>query len=122
MMVPMPVHPVGLAQLAPVLVLRAGQDYEVQMESVVAIGTIGRRESSRYRVGEIPEELGAHLTGTIRNGWASDSGTLRLEFDSGYFIEAFADEDYEAWSVVGAGGSRVVCMPGGELAVWSARD
>lgn len=30
-----------------------------------------------------------------------------------------ADERFEAWTIAGPGGLTIVCLPGGELAVWS---
>ncbi|GGL27945.1 DUF6188 family protein [Nocardia jinanensis] len=121
MIVPTPAHPVQLVQLTPVLVLRAGADFEVQIESEVGIETADR-VTHRYLVGAIPENIGPQLTGLLRDAQVTADGTLRLEFDSGSSIEAFSDADYEAWSVVGANGYRVVCMPGGELAVWSTGE
>ncbi|MFI2337943.1 DUF6188 family protein [Nocardia rhamnosiphila] len=118
MIVPTPERPLELTHLAPVLVLRAGNEFEVQIEGVVGIGTSGKI-NDRYSVGEIPAEVGLRLTGMIREAHAAENGTLHLEFESGISVRVFADPDYEAWSVVGADGFRVVCMPGGELAVWS---
>jgi hypothetical protein len=119
MIAPTPERPVELIQLAPVLVLCAGTEFEVQIESVLGIGT-GGRTVDNYLVGEIPAEVGPRLTGVLREAHATADGTLQLDFESGSSIRAFADPDYEAWSVVGVDGFRVVCMPGGELAVWSA--
>lgn len=45
---------------------------------------------------------------------------LQLRFSSGEVFEVCPDEDYESWSLTGDDGGRVVCMPGGELAVWNA--
>ncbi|MGW0178293.1 DUF6188 family protein [Nocardia sp. NPDC003345] len=50
---------------------------------------------------------------------AVENGKFRLEFDSGAVVHALTDPDYEFWSIVGLGGFRVECMPGGELAVWA---
>lgn len=119
MIVPSPECPVEPAQLTPVLVLRAGMEFEVQVEGVIGIGA-GGREIHRYSVGEIPVEVRPRLTGVLREVSATGNGTLQLEFESGSSIWMFADSNYEAWSVVGAEGFRMVCMPGGELAVWSA--
>lgn len=47
-----------------------------------------------------------------------DRGTLSFRFDDGSEIAAAPDDQYEAWEVV-MGRKRVVCMPGGELAIWS---
>ncbi|MGW3279436.1 DUF6188 family protein [Nocardia rhamnosiphila] len=119
MIVPSPECPVGSAHLTPVLVLRAGMEFEVQVDGVIGIGA-GGREIHRYSVGEIPVEVRSRLTGVLREVSATGNGTLQLKFESGSSIWVFADSNYEAWSVVGAEGFRMVCMPGGELAVWSA--
>jgi hypothetical protein len=49
---------------------------------------------------------------------AFKSGTLRLVFDDGKHLNVRADPDYEAWTLAGPGAMKVVCMPGGSLAVW----
>ena len=49
-----------------------------------------------------------------------DDGQLHLAFADGAHIEVAPDEGYEAWNVTGPGGARIVSLPGGELAVWSA--
>lgn len=121
MIIPVPKHSMELVQQSPVLVLRAGNAFEVQIESSVRIWAPSQPAHS-YQVGEIPEEAGCHLTGKVREAQATDSGVLRLDFESGWSAEAAADPDYEAWNVAGTGGLRVVCMPGGELAVWPARE
>jgi hypothetical protein len=48
---------------------------------------------------------------------SSADGTLTLRFDDESELRAFADEQYEPWTV--AGGGRVFqCMPGGEVHSW----
>lgn len=49
-----------------------------------------------------------------------EGGILRAHFSSGALLEVEPDEQYEAWSWTGSDGGRVVCMPGGELAVWGS--
>ncbi|MGW5386125.1 DUF6188 family protein [Nocardia sp. NPDC003963] len=119
LIIPMPGRPVELVQLVPVLILRVGTAFEVQIESSVGLRISGDNVH-RYPIGEIPEEVGPQLSGALRAAHVADNGTLQLEFESGSTLQAFADPDYEAWNIVGAHGFRVACMPGGELAVWSA--
>ncbi|MEU4314486.1 DUF6188 family protein [Nocardia sp. NPDC024068] len=121
MIIPTPEGQVAVVQLAPVLVLRTRLDFEVQVESTVGVAEFGR-EGCRYSVGEIPGEVGRQLTGNLRGARATEIGTLQLDFESGVTLLAFADPVYEAWSIVASGGFRVVCMPGGELAVWQEVD
>jgi len=46
-------------------------------------------------------------------------GELRISFENGRSLVAASVPRYEAWVINGPGGLLVVCMPGGELAVWS---
>lgn len=53
---------------------------------------------------------------------ADDSGGLRLEFTGGARLVATPDSNFEAWTVAGPDGFKVVCNPGGELSVWSPQQ
>ena len=48
------------------------------------------------------------------------SGALALTFEGGSVLTAGPDDDYESWTVAGPAGVKLVCQPGGEVAVWSA--
>ncbi len=58
----------------------------------------------------------------VTSSVAEDSGILVLAFSDGTGIRVEPDDAYEAWTVAGPGGKKIVCMPGGELAVWSDTD
>jgi hypothetical protein len=47
------------------------------------------------------------------------NGMLRLTFEDGARLRVLPHASYEAWNLSGSGGLQLVCMPGGELAVWS---
>lgn len=49
---------------------------------------------------------------------AEEDGTLVLAFEHGR-IEVPSFEDGEAWQMYNDKGFRIICMPGGKLAVWS---
>ena len=49
------------------------------------------------------------------------AGALIVTFKGGGRLKVEPDPRYEAWNVAGPDGALVVSMPGGELAVWSAR-
>lgn len=49
----------------------------------------------------------------------SSGSTLIVDRESKRVLEVDPSEDFEAWTVVGADGSRVVCGPGGEMTTWS---
>ncbi len=54
----------------------------------------------------------------ITKAWSSDGGVLTLQFACGAKLAATPDPDYEAWEILASDGFRVICMPGGELAIW----
>jgi hypothetical protein len=55
---------------------------------------------------------------TINSGVAFKNGTFRLVLDH-YQLTVRPDSRYEAWNVVGPGNLRLVCTPGGQLAIWT---
>jgi hypothetical protein len=55
----------------------------------------------------------------VTSSVAEDTGTLVLAFSDGTSVRVEPDDVYEAWTIAGPGGKKIVCMPGGELAVWS---
>lgn len=66
--------------------------------------------------------LGSLLNQTLTSAVAEKSGVLIIAFANGSRLRVEPDESYEAWTISGPRGVKVVCMPGGELAVWSAED
>lgn len=52
---------------------------------------------------------------------SDDGGCLMLTIGTST-VRCDADQRYEAWRVRGPDGQGIVCMPGGRLAVWSARQ
>jgi Family of unknown function (DUF6188) len=77
-----------------------------------------------------PEVLGsdgltmplAALVGRTVSTASADDGTLLLTFNDGSLLRCNPDPRYEAWEVVGGDPqSLVVCLPGGELAIWDKR-
>jgi Family of unknown function (DUF6188) len=55
---------------------------------------------------------------TVNSGVAFKTGTLRLVLDH-FQLTIPADAHHEAWNVVGPGDIRLVCTPGGQLAIWT---
>ncbi|MFD0516598.1 DUF6188 family protein [Paractinoplanes durhamensis] len=54
----------------------------------------------------------------VRDARVSDTGDLRITFDSGSELLVEADPEVESWAFVGPDGLLVVCLAGGELARW----
>ncbi|QIZ37428.1 DUF6188 family protein [Saccharopolyspora sp. ASAGF58] len=56
----------------------------------------------------------------ISKASTENDGTLIVRFASESELRAHPSRIYEAWTVAGPGGMKVVCMPGGDLAIWKA--
>lgn len=68
------------------------------------------------------DHLRALLYQKITFSVAEESGALSLGFSNGSRLHVDPHDSYEAWTVAGPGGMKVVAMPGGELAVWSPEN
>ena len=53
-----------------------------------------------------------------------DDSVLMVEFSNGSVLKAGPDDDYESWSYSGPEltPTRVIAIPGGELAIWLPQD
>jgi hypothetical protein len=61
------------------------------------------------------------IVGKVVVDTSTAGGTLVLSFADGSRLRSEPDANYEAWHVVGGTPQQlVVCMPGGELAVWDS--
>ena len=93
--------------------VRIESDHELQRPGAAPL---------RSRDGE-GDQIAAWLRGQIgRKIVAFDYGEradLVIGFPDGA-LRVPPDENYEAWSLVGPRKERVISMPGGELAIWSA--
>jgi hypothetical protein len=68
---------------------------------------------------ELPNLL---LDRTISSSIAEADGTLNIGFDNGGRLKVPPHKTYEAWTLAGPQGQKVVCMPGGELAIWQPTE
>ena len=73
--------------------------------------------------GEHPSDALATLLGdVVRTVRTDDGGGLRIAFAGGSELVVGADAEYESWAVTGPDGVLIVCLAGGELAVWGRRS
>jgi hypothetical protein len=49
-----------------------------------------------------------------------NSGLLSLEFDNGAVVRVSPDATYEAWTLAGPHGEKIVCLPGVILSEWKS--
>ncbi|HLY87168.1 MAG TPA: DUF6188 family protein [Gaiellaceae bacterium] len=93
-------------------------DAEIVIEAPCFVTDPGGTEHriERGDLGMIPALLA--LQSHVITEVSADGSTLRTVFDNGSTLAVPALDQYEAWRVEGPGDQGVVCMPGGELAVW----
>ena len=73
---------------------------------------------------EQPESLGPALTllrRVVESVIVREDGGLELAFTHGPRLSVPPDPNYEAWESTSSSGAKLVCLPGGGLAVWAAR-
>ncbi|WP_255222340.1 DUF6188 family protein [Nocardia otitidiscaviarum] len=102
--------------------IELGAEFELQIEGDLTLptadGAVLHATSDDYA--SISSELETLVSAAVTRADADEISGLTLEFDSGARLHVPVDQHYEAWGVVGPGGYRVICMPGGEFAIWSA--
>jgi hypothetical protein len=96
--------------------------YEVLIENDFSIRSPAGDEFS-ISPGVDTETSTRHLqeltTHTITSALAEKSGTLHLTFTNGAHLQVPPNDMFEAWTVAGPNGLKIVCMPNGELATWT---
>ncbi|QLY33824.1 DUF6188 family protein [Nocardia huaxiensis] len=102
----------------PLLIIEAGE-YELHIEGELAVHDPSAQTLHRIPGEPHTDELVQALDGEITYAAATSDGQLRIDLDSGQRLVVEPDRFFEAWTVTAPGRYLVVCMPGGELAVWS---
>jgi hypothetical protein len=93
----------------------SGGAYEVRIETPFSLRQPGGDLEVTPGETDLPDLVGRVVT----VAQADDEGGLRIDFQDGSRVLVAADPDYEAWTVAGPDGFKVVSEPGGSLAVWS---
>ncbi|WP_432280731.1 DUF6188 family protein [Streptomyces luomodiensis] len=103
------------------LTLLTNEDYEVRVETDASIQAPGG--DLVLFDPESPGPAAVQLVNLVQDAVASaevgSAGDLLISFESGAKLTVPPNSDYEAWGLVGPNGSRVTCIPGGEIARWS---
>ena len=93
----------------------SGGPYEVRIETPFSL----RQPGGDLEVTPGETDLPGLIGRVVTVAQADDEGGLRIDFEDGSRLLVAADPDYEAWTVAGPDGFKVVSEPGGGLAVWS---
>lgn len=105
-----------------IVVLQTESGYELQIETDLHLAspTITNVQSPPDSGEQRDVDPQAFFAGKVQSAEVSDSGSLSLTMESGNRLSVEPDPDFEAWTLTGPGGYRVVCMPGGKLATWES--
>lgn len=75
---------------------------------------------------DVPSELASRvlelLQRLIDSADVEPSGALTISFVDGQELEVSPHPEFEAWTVIGPRGERVICLPGGGVSEWSSAD
>jgi hypothetical protein len=94
------------------IVFEAGAEPEPRLYADVGSPVFADRDGKTLRMADL-------MGRTVASGSASSNGVLLLTFTDGATLRCSPNPEYEAWQVVGGKPeSLVVCLPGGELAIW----
>lgn len=105
------------------VLLRCSGEYFVLISSPLLLESKGLRYAitpekySDERFGPVRRLVGQRIAAATVN----TIGALQISFDDGTTLNVQPDDAYEAWNVSGPRGALTVCMPGGELAIWTAQ-
>ncbi|MFI1918592.1 DUF6188 family protein [Nocardia sp. NPDC020380] len=105
----------------PILVLGVG-DYELHVEGELAVHSPTGPTLHRIPGEPHTDELTAALTGEVVSAAVAAGGALGILLESGHRLAVEPDPYFEAWNLTAPGRYLVVCMPRGELAIWSAAE
>ena len=107
------------------ITLRFSKNSVVRLESIFAIAdttddvTVVDPEGDKARFVPV-----LRLHGETVEAVRIDDSVLMVEFSNGSVLKAGPDDDYESWSYTGPEPTptRVIAMPGGQLAIWLPED
>lgn len=97
--------------------------WQFNLEADVTMTTSGRPPAvldTSVSLEDTPPELRRLIGASITDVTVSGDGDLAIRTSDGH-LSVRAQGGFEAWQMHGPRGEIIVCMPGGELAVWGPR-
>jgi hypothetical protein len=103
------------------LVASVDRSMEVRIENEFSIARPDGKAISVDPEGEVSQLANALtlLRGKIDSLHTLKTGSLEILFTDGRLTTVPVSDECEAWGISTSQGPLVVCMPGGELAIWS---
>ncbi|HEX5144955.1 MAG TPA: DUF6188 family protein [Mycobacterium sp.] len=106
------------------LTILTSSGYELRIETRSTVEVAGK--GSIAFEPDSPKQVAMYLVGLIgieiSEAVVADSGLLKLRFETDTELITEPHGAYEAWTMSGPGGESIVCMPGGELAIWKGQS
>lgn len=113
------------------LVVRCIVDYAFTIDMQSQNATLSVRIGTDFtlQVGETAKVLSVHDTLSLGEALimfnkrllhltANKNGDLELDFSDQIKIKVKPDQQSEAWDLTFSNGAKIVCVPGGKLAIW----
>ncbi|XVV15819.1 DUF6188 family protein [Actinoplanes sp. CA-131856] len=105
-------------RLGDALVLSFSRGSQILIETAAHLTTPEIR--ARIVPGDDSSDALASLLGdVVSTAQTADDGALTITFGAGYELRVTADPEVESWAFTNPDGPLIVCLPGGELAVWA---
>lgn len=103
------------------LILRTDSGFEIRIEADFIVITC--RTTTAHSPGPSSDSSGLLESPegqVITASTAETDGAFALITAFGHTLHVAPCDDFEAWMLAGPRGQKMVCLPGGELAVWEA--
>lgn len=95
-----------------------GDQFRIQTDAVIHTPEQGKVQFDPENPDAAVTFLVRLMSDVITNAKVRPGSSLVIEFESAATLTVPPHIDYEAWGIVGRRGKRVVCMPGGQIAMW----
>ncbi|MEV4346305.1 DUF6188 family protein [Actinoplanes sp. NPDC049596] len=104
-------------RLGDALVLSFSRGSQILIETAALLTAAGSRAT--VVPGEDDADVLAPLLGDVVSTAQASDGELSLTFGTGAELRVGPDPEVESWAFTNPDGPLIVCLPGGELAVWA---
>jgi hypothetical protein len=104
-------------RLGDALVLSFSRGSQILIETAALLTSPGHRAT--VMPGEDSSDALSPLLGDVVSTAQTSDGELALTFGAGSELRVCPDPEVESWAFTNPDGPLIVCLPGGELAIWA---
>ncbi|GAA0462542.1 hypothetical protein Ade02nite_29090 [Paractinoplanes deccanensis] len=117
-LIPLAGQHLDYVRLGDALVLSFSRGSQILIETAAHLTTPAGRTSVTPAAHD-EDALAPFLGDAVQTAHTDKSGALTVTFAAGSALEVRPDPDVESWAFTNPDGPLIVCLPGGELAVWA---